>query len=414
MRRALRMPIAAILLAACTGGSQTGDVPTAKVARERLMRRVTADGKLKAVDATAITAPIEAQVPLKIGWVADDGTLLKKGDPVFRFDPTELEKNLLDGRTNWTQSENKIVKEDAQALATRTNLGRDATQAELEMENAKKLAAKDAGIFSRFEIIESQIDEDLAGERRDYAEQVRSIRDRVSRANRDLLVIEQRKADIGIKRSEAGLRSLTIVAPHDGILVLKRDWRGDPPRVGRTVWSGFPLAEIPNLRNMEAEVYVLEADAGGLEVGQPADVTLDSVPGRVFKGKIKTVDPLAKPRFRGVPVQYFGVTVELSATDPAVMKPGAGARATLELGQRTPVIAVPRHAVFEKNGSKVVYRLKGGRFVAVPVVLGVTSLGKIEVKKGIAAGDVIALRDPTRPAGAGQDESTSTGSGAKS
>ncbi len=60
---------------------------------------------------------------------------------------------------------------------------------------------------------------------------------------------------------------------------------------------------------MEAEVFVLEADAGGLAVGQPAEVVIvEARPERdVHRRRSTTSTTLAKPRIRGVPVQYFGV-----------------------------------------------------------------------------------------------------------
>ncbi len=65
-----------------------------------------------------------------------------------------------------------------------------------------------------------------------------------------------------------------------------------------------------------AEVYVLEADAGGLTPGRQAQVTVESAPGVTWPAKIARVDSLAKPRIQGSPVQYFAVTLALARTDP--------------------------------------------------------------------------------------------------
>jgi multidrug efflux pump subunit AcrA (membrane-fusion protein) len=205
-----------------------------------------------------------------------------------------------------------------------------------------------------------------------------------------------------------------VRAPYDGVLVLKRDFRGDPVRVGDTVWSGQPLADIPNLSEMEAEVFVLEADAGGLAPGKPAEVTLESQPGVVYPAEIRRVDALAKPRLRGSPVQYFAVVLKLARTDPRVMKPGQRVRAVLLLDDRPGALAVPRQAVFEREGKLVVYRRqrgpKGG-FEPVPVELGPSGAGRVVVEKGIAPGDVLALADPTRPKEEKQNKEEEKGGG---
>jgi multidrug resistance efflux pump len=162
------------------------------------------------------------------------------------------------------------------------------------------------------------------------------------------------------------------------------------------VWAGQRLASLPLLDEMEAEAFVLEADAGGLTPGVPATVVLESQPDVVYQAKIRLVDTLAKPRIRDVPINYFAVTLSLERTDKAHMKPGQRVRATLILDQKE-ALSVPRQAVFERDGRQVVYVLRGGRFEETGVKLGVSSPGLVVVESGIREGDRIALRDPTRP-----------------
>jgi hypothetical protein len=124
-------------------------------------------------------------------------------------------------------------------------------------------------------------------------------------------------------------------------------------------------------------------------------VRLESNPLIAYSGKISQVDKLARPRFRGVPVQYFGVTVLLDKTVPAVMKPGARVRATLDIENRANVFSIPRQALFEKEGKKLVYRKRGNAFEAVPVDIATSTPGRVVVTKGLNKGDELALRDPT-------------------
>jgi HlyD family secretion protein len=380
------------------GLGRPGDVPVAEAARGDFGRRVQAEGNLKAVKATVLTAPIEAAGPLKIAWLAPDGSRVGSGDVVIRFDPTDAEKNLVDGEAERQTAENRITGRRAEGDGTQRNLDRDADVAGLELKYAREFQSKDPEIFSRTEIIESQLDESLATRRKDNAVAVRGIRDRLTKVDLDLLAIERHKADLKIGQAKKGLTALEVRAPHDGILVFKREWRGIP-KVGDTVWKGQPLAEIPRMDAMEAEVYVLEADAGGLAVGLPARVTVESRPDRSFEAKVAKVEALAKPRVNWVPVQYFGVTLELARTEPEFMKPGQRVRADLILDARKGALSVPREAVLEKDGKKVVYRRHGWRFEPVAVTLGPSALGRVVIEKGLEAGDVVALRDPTRPAG---------------
>lgn len=371
-------------------------VPVVAVKREAFRRRVLAEGNLKSAHATPLTAPMDAQGPLKIAWLLPDGSEVVKGQVVVRFDATDKEKEVADGKADRDTADHRIARRKAEDSAAIKNLERDSSQAQLELESSRTYQSKDPEIFSRVEIIESEIDEGLAGKRAEHAGASRRTKESLAQADLDLLEIERRKADLRVRQGESGLRSLEMTAPHDGILTYRRDWRGDTPRVGETVWSGEPIAEIPDLSEMEAEVYVLEADAGGLAAGLPATVALESRPLERYKSTVLRVDNLARPRFRGTPVQYFSLVLSLERTDPAVMKPGQRVGADLVMDERPQALVVPRDAVFEKDGKKVVYRREDGEFRPTEVELGPVALGKVVIERGVEEGDVVALRDPTR------------------
>lgn len=397
--RRLGIAVAVVAVIAGTAAFSMRDaangVATFHVKSASFVRRVTAEGNLKAVKATPVTAPQSAPGVLKIAWIADDGSLLKKDDVIVRFDPTDFQKELLSGNEDHSTVSNNMTKTGVQSNTTRTNLRRDADQAQSELEAARRFKFDDAEVFSRYQRIEAETDENLASERKSHAERVLGVRQGLSKTERDLLDIDEKKAALRIRNAEQGLSALEIRAPYDGILVLQRDWRGDVPRVGGNVWRGMAVGEIPDMTAMKAEVFVLEADAAGLSPGKPATVRLESNPGVTYSGKITQVDKLARPRVRGVPVQYFGVTVTLDKTESAVMKPGTRVVATLEVENRASAFAIPRQALFEKNGKQIVYRRNGSKFDAVPVEIASSSAGRVVVTKGVRNGDDLALVDPT-------------------
>ena len=392
-------------------GAAAGDVPVLRVAPEDFARQVPAQGNLQAVTATPISVPTGVPGPFRIGWVATDGSRVKQGDVVIRFDPSAIEKRLVDAGDDLRENRLAMEKKQIEGTSELRKLEKDAAMARLELEDAKKFQKKDALIFSRADIIESEIDQGLAEEREGHAQATRRTRQKLSGTEEALLQIKIRQADAKINQARAALQALTVTAPHDGVLILKRNWRGESTRVGDNVWNGQPLAEIPDLSRMQAEVYVLEADAGGLTPGRQALVTIESDPGVTWPAKIARVDALAKPRILGSPVQYFAVTLALERTDPRVMKPGQRVRATLLLEERKGALLVPRQALFDREGRTVVFRRDarsrggtggsgGNGFVPVEVKLGPSSLGRVVVDSGLKTGDVLAMRDPTRPAGA--------------
>lgn len=387
----------AVSIVALAAMREEQGVPTLVVEPGAFERRVTAEGTLEAVDSTSVSAPREMRQPMKIGWIADDQTWVKAGDPIVRFDPTEFRDALQAGEKERAMADNRAMKAGAEAATTQRNLERDKTMAQREYEVADSFDYEDvAEVFSRYEVIESGIDKDLAAGRRDHADRMQDIRGDISDAERRLLEIDQRKADFSIERAQSGLSALEVNAPHDGILVLRRDWRGELPRVGGNVFPGMPLAQLPKTGAMKAEVYVLEADFGGIAEGQKAQVWIESDPGRTWEATVTRVDKVAKPRFRGVPVQFFGVTLELAKSDPELMKPGARVRATIELANEQNAIVIPRQAIHSREGKPIVWKREGEAFVPVEIETGAGSIGRVVVTSGLKAGDVIALDDPER------------------
>ncbi|HEY8181254.1 MAG TPA: hypothetical protein VII32_03380, partial [Thermoanaerobaculia bacterium] len=67
----------------------------------------------------------------------------------------------------------------------------------------------------------------------------------------------------------------------------------------------------------------------------------------------------------------------------------------LEIESRNNVFSIPRQALFEKEGKKLVYRQRGDKFEPVPVEIATSSPGRVVVTKGLAKGDALAMRDPT-------------------
>ncbi len=380
--------------------------PVSEVTRGRFLHRVDAQGVLASEMATEIGVPQSRRGPMYIGWIAEDGSDVKEGDLLVQFDSTDLENELLDSQDELAQTLRRRDQRLRQEETALLNLDRDAQMASRQLEYSQTFQSKDPEIFSRMEIIESEIDSTLATRRQQNATRTREIREDLGAVELALLDLQRERADLDIEEAEADLARLEIRAPHDGIFVLTNE-RGDLPVVGMMVYPRMTIAEIPQLDRMKADVYVLEADAGGLREGMPAEVTVEAHPGVTYNGRIRRLSALARRKSRYSPVQYFEVELELEKTDPERMKPGQRVRATLLIQDLEDVLTIPRGAVFDgENGARIVYRSSGGGFEPVEVTLGPAALGRVVVESGLEEGDVVALQDPTRTAEPEEEEQT--------
>jgi len=376
-------------------GLGPGQVSLAEVARGRFVRRVTAEGYLEAVRATPITVPVrEAPEGFKILWIARDGSRLKEGDPVLQLDPSALERAYRDSLDDRTSAERKAHKAKVESEAARGNLAADAEVAAREREHAEKFTSQDDAVFSRNEIIESEIDRDLAAKKSDRLTWKIGKTDEQSALGIRIEEIHGEAAASEMKRARQALGSLVVPAPHTGILELDRNRRGEAVKVGDSVWPGQKVAEIPDLGAMQACVYVLEADAGGLLPGRTAHVALAAKPDVAIPATVTRVDAIAKPLKRNVPVQYFETILSLSPPPGLVLKPGERVRASILLDDVASALTVPRQSVFEKDGRRIVYRLESGGLRPVDVKVGRFGLASVLIEDGLKEGDRIALRDP--------------------
>ncbi|HZF10508.1 MAG TPA: efflux RND transporter periplasmic adaptor subunit [Thermoanaerobaculia bacterium] len=151
---------------------------------------------------------------------------------------------------------------------------------------------------------------------------------------------------------------------------------------GQYVAEGQDLYLLADLSDLWLSVKVYEQDLGSLKVGQEARATFAAYPGRVFRGRIRFVDPVLDPATRTA-----GVRIELP--NPGGLKPGMFANAEIEvdLGSR---LAIPRSAVLDTGVRQVVYvRLDPTRFVGREVRLGAQAGDRVEVVSGLKEGEQV-------------------------
>ncbi|MCG8462425.1 MAG: efflux RND transporter periplasmic adaptor subunit [Holophagales bacterium] len=386
---------------AVVGCGEDPGLPVYRVEMGELLHRITADGELEAARTVQLTVPSTIRSSVTIAWIAPEGSQVEEGEVVLRFDAVDMQKRLEDGNSALAKVRLEMERSRIQGDQTLTQLEKDHRLAELELEHARRFRRTDSEVFARQDILEDAIDEQLASERQKNAEQAMANQTGLQGTELDILKIRERQALAMIQQAEQGLSSLEMKAPHTGILVYVRDWRGDPPQVGKNLWPGQQVAEIPDLSELEAQVYVLEADAGGLEPELLADVVVQAHPDRVLGGKVARVEPVAKPRIPGSPVRYFAVDITFDDSaladgeGGAHLRPGQRVRSTLLVARQEDVLTVPRQAIFGgSEGNPRVWVRASGRFESRPVELGASNLGRVVIESGLDEGDVVALAEP--------------------
>ena len=193
---------------------------------------------------------------------------------------------------------------------------------------------------------------------------------------------QTRLKQLGTIADSQGL--VTITAPIDGTIADRE------ASVGQSFQdSGAKLMSIVNDTQVLATANIYEKDLGQIRLGQKVNVRVASLPNRLFTGTINRIGTVVGEG-RVVPVQ---AQLDNAAK---LLKPGMFAELEV-VTDRTPkaVVAVPKTAIVEANGKKIVYVQSGDTFQSVEVNLGQITGDLAEVKTGLFAGDRVVTQRGT-------------------
>jgi len=192
-------------------------------------------------------------------------------------------------------------------------------------------------------------------------------------------------AEARVAAAQATVEQAWVEAPFNGTVIAVEVQPGDQ------VSPGTVAVQLADLSKMLVDVDVSEVDINRVQAGQPAELTFDAILDRTYQGEVTEVD-LAGAEDQGV--VNFLVTVVLTDPDELV-RPGLTAAVNLVVDQINDALLVPNRAVRVVNGDRVVYVLRDGKTVPVPIVLGTSSETHSQVLQGdLTSGELIILNPP--------------------
>jgi multidrug efflux system membrane fusion protein len=154
------------------------------------------------------------------------------------------------------------------------------------------------------------------------------------------------QANAGIAKTEAIISQKLVRAPFDGELGVRH------VEVGQFLTAGTQIVTLTDLSAVYANFTTTEKDSSTLKVGQAVRVVVDAYPGRKFEGKITTIEPQINTDTRNIRVQ---ATID---NPDRILKPGMFATTTVVLPDLAAVITVPETAVDYTLYGDSVYLIK--------------------------------------------------------
>lgn len=198
-----------------------------------------------------------------------------------------------------------------------------------------------------------------------------------------------RQAEAQRDLAQINLDKATLRAPFAGVLtqvnVVPGQITGGTTGGTTTSSTAFDLVDDSQLF---ISVNVSESDVGSVQVGQPAIITLDSVPGQPQQGTVERINPVATTTQN---VTAFPVRITLTQNAAGSIRSGANATVQIVTNQRQNILIVPARAVTQISGQPAVTVLFNNSTFLVPIRTGITDGRNTEVISGLQEGDTVVV-----------------------
>jgi HlyD family secretion protein len=267
----------------------------------------------------------------------DEGYKVSKGEKLAQLDSDELGKLVLQQKAFVGEASDRFrelktgsrSQEIEQAKASLAAADADLVKAQKDFARAEMLFKKDAISASQFDSYKSAHDASTA--RRKAAVENLSLvregprREMVSAAEQR---VSQARASLGA--SEYRLQDTVLLAPFDGVVLRKNVEKGE------IVGQGTPVFSIGDLEHPWIKVYVKEDRLGMVKLGQKAEITVDSFPGKKYQGTVTYISSEAEFTPKNVQTKeervklVFGVKVSV-VNQNGELKPGMPADVFIQL-----------------------------------------------------------------------------------
>jgi HlyD family secretion protein len=372
--------------------------PTARARKGEFAVIVVCRGELTVKRSVQLVAPVN--VPdLKIVWLAPPGGAIKPGQPVVRFDPSSAKQQVDEKTAALRQAQATVDQAVAQARITAEQDKLDLANARYQVERARLEASKQA-IVSVIQGEESKVDLESAQMKLKVQEATVNLHKASDDAKIASVTRQLAKAQAELNLAKERFGEMEMKAPIDGVVVYQMNnsqgWANRQPfKVGDHVWSGAPLAVIPDLSTIRMEGRLDEVDRGRVTAGAEARVHVDAFPEQTMAAKVASVSPLTMVTFgEWPPVRSFHVYGEIQKPD-ARLRPDMNGSMDVITARLPNAISIPGKAIFTSDGKPIAYvAQKDGTYRAVNVQILARNPDEIAVS-GIAENSVVSLSDLT-------------------
>lgn len=317
------------------------------VDRGDVVSSISTSGTLGAV----VTVDVGTQVSGQVAELnADFNTEVKEGQLIARIDPQSFEARLRQAEADLAIAKANVsmqtaakVRAEADLASAQANLeNRRATDDEAQRELKRKEALLSRGVASNRDVTQAKAQADSASaQTRSSEAALRSGQAQIEVAQAQienaLAQVQQREASV--EQALIDLERTFIHAPVNGVVINRQVSLGQTVAASLNAPVLFTIAQ--DLRQMQVEANIDEADIGQIEAGQQVEFSVDAHAGRTFRGRIEQVRQA--PQVVQNVVTYTVIVTANNAQQ--LLLPGMTANVNVVLNRREDVLRVPNTAL---------------------------------------------------------------------
>lgn len=354
-------------------GMKPLEVRLEKPRRGDLIRTISAPGSIDPRTKVDISAQVSARI---VALLSREGQRVKKGDVLVRLDADDLVAAL-------DSSKAQLASEQARLVGVRAAM----ENTEREMRRMKELLDTNDVSLSEFEAMKTNYEQAKSS----YEQTLNQID--IAKAN--------------IKRAEKDLANTTIQASIDGIVTHLDAEVGELVVVGTLNNPGSVIMQLADLSDMLMKAKVDEANIAPVTGGQRCRVFINAYPGKEFVGQVERVRPTKQLDKDGT--TYFETEIRVELPKDNSLR-GMLANVDIEVETLRDVIKVPTQAILDravedlpasirnnpivdknKKFARVVFVVKDGKAVPLPVTVGSSDLTDTVVLAGLTGDETIIV-----------------------
>ncbi|MBI3845546.1 MAG: efflux RND transporter periplasmic adaptor subunit [Planctomycetes bacterium] len=215
-----------------------------------------------------------------------------------------------------------------------------------------------------------------------------------SQSDADIALARAKEAAARVKNLEEQIDNTKVRAPFDGTIVVKNGEVGETVSLfgAQTARKSGPIFVVADFHEFEVEADVNESNIAKIAEGQPAEVALDAVPNRLYKGRLRQIVPTADR-------QKATIQVKVSLLDPDEhVYPEMSAKVSFvksdQVASEPSRVVAPADAVVESGAERAAFVVDAGHVRRVRVECGASVGGYVTITHGLDGGETVVRRPP--------------------